>query len=264
MITHKLLKGSSDRLMRKRGKRMIQTENMTVDYFGNKALVDINVKIPFGYTYGIIGPNGAGKSTLLKAMLGIIKSRGKVEYCGDDIKDHLRKIAYVPQKSDIDLTFPITVQDAVVTGTYPTLPLFKNAGKKEKETAEKCMAMVSISDLRKKQINNLSGGQLQRVFIARALAQNAETFFLDEPFVGVDLMSERIIIDILRKLREQGKTVLVVHHDLHEVESYFDRLIILNRTVIANGSVSEVFNNENIQEAYGASLGNIEIKGLGS
>lgn len=242
---------------------MIKTYNLNVDYFGNKALIDIDLEIPFGYTYGIIGPNGAGKSTLMKAMLGIIKSRGRVEYCGKDIKDHLRRIAYVPQKTDIDLTFPITVQDVVLTGTYPSLPLFKNAGKKEKLIAEKCMDMVSITDLRKRQINNLSGGQLQRVFIARALAQNAQTFFLDEPFVGVDLMSERIIVDILRSLREQGKTVLVVHHDLHEVEAYFDRLIILNRKVIANDTVKKAFTNKNIQAAYGATLGSIEIKGLG-
>ncbi|MGF3065867.1 metal ABC transporter ATP-binding protein [Facklamia sp. P13055] len=242
---------------------MIQIKHLNVDYFGHKALVDVNLDIPFGYSEGIIGPNGAGKSTLMKAMLGIIPSSGKVTYNGEDIKNKLRKIAYVPQKSDLDLTFPITVEDTVLTGTYPNLPLFKRPGKKEREIVDYCLEQVVIEDIRKKQISNLSGGQLQRVFIARALAQQAEVFFLDEPFVGIDLKSENIIVDILRQLRSDGKSVLVVHHDLHEVQSYFDRLLILNKSVIAEGAVKEVFTNANIQAAYGGSLGNVQIKGLG-
>ncbi|MGX7108024.1 metal ABC transporter ATP-binding protein [Facklamia miroungae] len=242
---------------------MIQVKQLNVDYFGHKALTDVDLEIPMGFSEGIIGPNGAGKSTLMKAMLGIIPSQGQVHYMGKDIRENLRKIAYVPQKNELDLTFPITVEDTVLTGTYPKLQLFKRPGKNEREIVDLCLEQVSIQDLRKKQISNLSGGQLQRVFIARALAQQADVFFLDEPFVGIDLKSETIIVDILRKLRSEGKTILVVHHDLHEVESYFDRLLILNKKVVAEGTVKEVFTNKNIQEAYGGSLGNIQIKGLG-
>jgi iron/zinc/copper transport system ATP-binding protein len=154
----------------------------------------VNLEILFGHTVGIIGPNGAGKSTLIKALLEVIKKRtGSVRVEGRDISEYKRKIAYVPQKNDIDLTFPITVKDTVLTGTYPNLRIFQRPGKKERERAEECMAMVDISDLANKQISNLSGGQLQRVFIARALAQGAKVFFLDEPFVGIDMVSEKIM-----------------------------------------------------------------------
>lgn len=244
---------------------MIDIKNLEVDYFGKIAIEGVNLSIPFGYSIGIIGPNGAGKSTLMKSMLGVIdKKSGTVLYNNTDIKQKLRKIAYVPQKTDVDLTFPITVFDAILTGTYPNVPLFKRPGKKERDTAKQAMDLVQISDLKDKQISNLSGGQLQRVFIARALAQNPDVFFLDEPFSGIDLVSEQIIIDLLRDLEKDGKTILVVHHDLHAVESYFDKLIILNKELIAFGDVQDVFTTENIKKAYGQSLGNIEVKGLGA
>jgi iron/zinc/copper transport system ATP-binding protein len=243
---------------------MIEIRNLNVDYFGNSALEDVNIDIPFGYTIGIIGPNGAGKSTFIKSLLEVIKKRtGSVMVEGRDIAEYKRKIAYVPQKNDIDLTFPITVKDTVLTGTYPNLRIFQRPGKKERQTVEECMAMVDISDLANKQISNLSGGQLQRVFIARALAQRADVFFLDEPFVGIDLVSEKIIVKLLKQLREEGKTILIVHHDLHEVEEYFDKVIILNKKLIAFGDVKDTFTADNILNAYGASLGNLVIKGMG-
>ena len=243
---------------------MIGVENLTVDYFGNTALDSVTMDIPFGSSIGIIGPNGAGKSTFIKAILEVIpKSSGRITIDGENINKHKKSIAYVPQKSDVDLTFPITVKEAVLTGTFPNLRLFQRPGKKEKQIARKAMELVDITDLENKQINNLSGGQLQRVFIARALAQESDIFFLDEPFVGIDLVSERIIVDILKKLRAEGKTVLVVHHDLHEVQEYFDKLIILNKKLITFGDVAKVFNTENINLAYGDSMGYIEIKGLG-
>ncbi|OZQ61419.1 manganese ABC transporter ATP-binding protein [Paenibacillus sp. VTT E-133280] len=243
---------------------MIQIRNLNVDYFGNSALEDVNIDIPFGYTIGIIGPNGAGKSTFIKSLLEVIKKRtGSVMVEGRDISEYKRKIAYVPQKNDIDLTFPITVKDTVLTGTYPNLRIFQRPGKKERQTVEECMTMVDISDLANKQISNLSGGQLQRVFIARALAQRADVFFLDEPFVGIDLVSEKIIVKLLKQLREEGKTILIVHHDLHEVEEYFDKVIILNKKLIAFGDVKDTFTADNILNAYGASLGNLVIKGMG-
>ncbi|WP_425414501.1 metal ABC transporter ATP-binding protein [Paenibacillus pinihumi] len=242
----------------------MQVRNLNVDYFGNSALQQLDIDIPLGYSVGIIGPNGAGKSTFIKALLGVIPRRsGTILVNGTDISQVKKDIAYVPQKSDVDLTFPITVRDTVLTGTYPKLRLFRRPGKKEKEHVERCMEMVDIRDLAHKQISNLSGGQLQRVFIARALAQQASIFFLDEPFVGIDLVSERIIVDLLKKLRKEGKTILVVHHDLHEVEEYFDKTIILNKKLIAFGDVDTTFTSHNIQSAYGASLGNVQIKGLG-
>ncbi|CAM4213056.1 metal ABC transporter ATP-binding protein [Erysipelothrix aquatica] len=243
---------------------MIKIKDLNVDYFGNPALSNVSVEIPFGYSVGIIGPNGAGKSTFIKALLNIVKaSSGDVTVDGEPIKNKQSKIAYVPQKSDVDLSFPITVEDTVLTGTYPNIKLFRRPGKKEREIVKAAMEMVDITNLAKRQISNLSGGQLQRVFIARALAQQADVFFLDEPFVGIDLVSETIIVDLLKELRAEGKTVVVVHHDLHEVEAYFDKLMILNKELVAFGDVKDVFNTENIQKAYGSSLGRIEIKGLG-
>ncbi len=243
---------------------MIKIRDLNVDYFGNPALSNVSVEIPFGYSVGIIGPNGAGKSTFIKALLNIVKaSSGDVTVDGEPIKNKQSKIAYVPQKSDVDLSFPITVEDTVLTGTYPNIKLFRRPGKKEREIVKAAMEMVDITNLAKRQISNLSGGQLQRVFIARALAQQADVFFLDEPFVGIDLVSETIIVDLLKELRAEGKTVVVVHHDLHEVEAYFDKLMILNKELVAFGDVKDVFNTENIQKAYGSSLGRIEIKGLG-
>lgn len=243
---------------------VIEIKDLNVDYFGNSALEHVNLEIPFGHTVGIIGPNGAGKSTLMKALLEVIKKRtGTVSVDGRDISEYKRKIAYVPQKNDIDLTFPITVEDTVLTGTYPNLGLFRRPGKKERERADACMAMVEITDLANKQISNLSGGQLQRVFIARALAQEADIMFLDEPFVGIDMVSEKIIVKLLKQLRAEGKTILVVHHDLHEVEAYFDQIIILNKKLIASGDVKDTFTTENIRKAYGASLGNVIIRGTG-
>ncbi|WP_166082364.1 metal ABC transporter ATP-binding protein [Erysipelothrix anatis] len=243
---------------------MIKIKDLNVDYFGNPALSNVSVEIPFGYSVGIIGPNGAGKSTFIKALLNIVKaSSGEVTVGGEAIKNKQSKIAYVPQKSDVDLSFPITVEDTVLTGTYPNIKLFRRPGKKEREIVKTAMEMVDITNLAKRQISNLSGGQLQRVFIARALAQQADVFFLDEPFVGIDLVSETIIVDLLKELRAEGKTVVVVHHDLHEVEAYFDKLMILNKELVAFGDVKDVFNTENIQKAYGSSLGRIEIKGLG-
>lgn len=243
---------------------MIQVRNLNVDYFGSPALEQVDVDIPLGCSIGIVGPNGAGKSTFIKSLLGIINKRsGTVQLAGTDIALHRKDIAYVPQRSDVDLTFPITVRDTVLTGTYPKLKLFRRPGKQEKEHAERCMEMVDIRELAYKQIGNLSGGQLQRVFIARALAQQADLFFLDEPFVGIDLVSEKIIVNLLKKLREAGKTVLVVHHDLHEVEEYFDKVMILNKKLIAFGDIATTFSSQNIQAAYGTSLGNIHVKGLG-
>lgn len=169
----------------------------------------------------------------------------------------------MPQKNDIDLSFPITVRDTVLTGTYPNLRIFQRPGKTERQRVEECMAMVDISDLANKQISNLSGDN-SKEFLSPGHLHNKQMYFLDEPFVGIDLVSEKIIVKLLKQLREEGKTILIVHHDLHEVEEYFDKVIILNKKLIAFGDVKDTFTPENILSAYGASLGNLVIKGMGA
>jgi manganese transport system ATP-binding protein len=229
----------------------ISIQDLHVSYYGNEAVKGVSLSVDTGNLVGIIGPNGAGKSTFLKSMLNLIpKDKGDIEILGKKVKDVRQKIAYVPQRNDIDWDFPITVLDAVLIGTYPNLKLFKRPRKKEKEWAYECLERVGMEDFSKRQIGELSGGQQQRVFLARALAQKAEIFFLDEPFVGVDVSSEETIIKILKELCWQGKTVMVVHHDLSKATSYFNKLILLNKELIKYGSTSEVFQSNVIERAY--------------
>ena len=229
----------------------ISVRNLYVSYFGKEAINDVSFETNSGKIVGIIGPNGAGKSTLLKSLLGLIPSdKGDVEFFGNTLKEMRNQIAYVPQRSDIDWDFPITVLDTVVIGTYPKLGLFKKPKKKEREWAYHCLERVGMSDFSKRQIGELSGGQQQRVFLARALAQQTKMLFLDEPFVGIDVASEQTIINILRELRNEGKTIVVVHHDLSKAASYFDELLLINKKLIHYGKVQEVLKPEIITEAY--------------
>ncbi|MBN8234860.1 metal ABC transporter ATP-binding protein [Halobacillus kuroshimensis] len=229
----------------------ISIKDLHVSYYGNEAVKGISLSVQPGNLIGIIGPNGAGKSTFLKAVLNLIpKDKGTIHLFGNSIQEARRKIAYVPQRNDIDWDFPITVLDAVLLGTYPNLKLFRRPGKKEKIWALECLDRVGMKDFSKRQIGELSGGQQQRVFLARALAQKADMFFLDEPFVGVDVSSEETIVKILKELCWQGKTVVVVHHDLSKAEEYFDQLILLNKELVDFGPVSEVFRTETIAKAY--------------
>ena len=229
----------------------IYISDLHVSYYGIEALKGISLSIDTGNLVGIIGPNGAGKSTFLKAMLNLIPTdKGEVKVLGNSIKDVRKQIAYVPQRSNIDWDFPITVLDAVLIGTYPHLMLFKRPKKKEKEWALECLERVSMQDFRNRQISELSGGQQQRVFLARALAQKADLFFLDEPFVGIDIASEETIVQILKDLCRQGKTVIVVHHDLSKANDYFHQLILLNKELIGYGSVDKIFKPEVIKKAY--------------
>lgn len=233
----------------------IAIKDLHVSYYGNEAVKGVSLSIQQGQLVGIIGPNGAGKSTFLKSLLNLIPlDKGDVKILGNRIKDMQKKIAYVPQRNDIDWDFPITVLDAVLIGTYPLLKLFRRPNKKQKEWAFECLKRVGMEDYRKRQIGELSGGQQQRVFLARALAQKAELFFLDEPFVGVDVSSEETIVRILKELCQQGKTVIVVHHDLSKANDYFDQLILLNKKLIGFGSVKEVFKPEVIGRAYDGQL----------
>ncbi|MTD42375.1 ATP-binding cassette domain-containing protein [Erwinia sp. CPCC 100877] len=241
----------------------ITVQKLTVSYQGQKALLNLSLPINAGKITGIIGPNGAGKSTFLKGLLGLIKTDSRmVQINGDSIDLHKQRIAYVEQRSALDLSFPINVLEVVLLGTYPSLGLLRRPKKQEKEQALAALKTVQLEKFAKRQIGELSGGQLQRVFIARVLAQKADIIILDEPFVGIDITSEKVIMDILKSLKNAGKTVLIVHHDLHKVAHYFDDIILLKKELIAFGPVSTTFTNRNIQAAYGETMGDIVIKGV--
>lgn len=230
---------------------IVRVNDLTVSYYGHLALENISFSMQTGQLIGIIGPNGAGKSTLMKAMLGFItRDNGDVFLNGKKINKIRKNTAYVAQRSNIDWDFPILVKDTVLLGTYPRLGLFKRPGKEEKLWAATCLEEVGMSAFANRQIAELSGGQQQRVFLARALAQQAEFFFLDEPFVGIDVASEQMIMANLKKLRNQGKTVFIVHHDLSKVAEYFDQVILINKKLIAAGPVHEVIQAEKMSAAY--------------
>ncbi|MED1797786.1 metal ABC transporter ATP-binding protein [Brevibacillus porteri] len=234
---------------------VISVRELHVSYFGNEVVRDVSFDVEVGSMVGIIGPNGAGKSTLIKSLLGLIpKDKGMVRIFGKETDDVRKKIAYVPQRSMIDWTFPITVMDTVLIGTYPSVGLFKFPKKKEKAWALECLRKVGLEDFRDRQIGELSGGQQQRVFLARALAQKPELLLLDEPFVGIDVASEDTIIRILKELQFQDKTIVVVHHDLSKANAYFDQLLLMNKDLIKFGTVDEVLNREVMSKAYAYQL----------
>lgn len=229
----------------------ITVKNLSVSYDGKEVVKNVDFTFRGGSLIGILGPNGAGKSTLVKAILDLIPVQsGDVEISGQPIKKQRDNIAYVPQRSNIDWDFPIIVKDTVLLGTYPKLGLLHRPKKKDKEWAMQCLEKVGMQDYAKSQIGELSGGQQQRVFLARALAQNADYLFLDEPFVGIDVSSEEIIINILRSLRDEGKTIFVVHHDLAKVRDYFNEIIIINKKLYGAGPVKDVFKEEVMEKAY--------------
>ncbi|WP_439860404.1 metal ABC transporter ATP-binding protein [Pseudomonas sp. MBLB4136] len=229
----------------------LRVEHLSVSYAGRCAVEDACLSIGQGLLVGIIGPNGAGKSSLLKAMLELIpRERGRVEIFGRPLQQARRNVAYVPQRSEIDWQFPISVLDTVVLGTYPNLGWFNKPGRQERQRALECLRRVGLQDLAQRQIGELSGGQQQRVFLARALAQQADLYLLDEPFVGIDALSERTIIGILESLRDAGKTVLVVHHDLSKAREYFDRLVLINQRILTYGAAAEVCTPEVLARAY--------------
>lgn len=237
----------------------INIQQLTVAYQGKLALNEVDVMIQPKKITGIIGPNGAGKSTFMKAILALIpKVSGEISFGGSLLKEARKKIAYVEQRNELDLSFPIDVLGVVLLGTYPSLRLGQRPGKKER--AHQALEKVGMASYAKRQISELSGGQLQRVFIARALAQQAEWIFLDEPFVGIDAVSEKKIFAILKELKAAGKTIIIVHHDLHKVTEYFDEVILLNQQLIAAGPVATTFTSENLKIAYGEVIGQL-VKG---
>jgi manganese/zinc/iron transport system ATP- binding protein len=237
----------------------VKVNKLTVAYQKKPVLSDISFSIPEGKLIGIIGPNGAGKSTLIKAILGLIPSiNGSVEIFGDSYKQNRKKVGYVPQRESVDWDFPTDALDVVTMGRYGHLGWFKRAGKKDTKIAMECLEKVGMAQYAHRQISQLSGGQQQRVFLARALAQDADLYFMDEPFVGVDAATEKAIITLLNNLKTQGKTVLVVHHDLNTVKEYFDWIMLLNKELIGIGPTEELFTKDYLQTTYGGKLTMLE------
>lgn len=233
---------------------MIRIENLSVSYKETLALKDISLALHGPTITGIIGPNGAGKSTLLKGMLGIIPHQGQAFLDDKEVKKSLHRIAYVEQKINIDYNFPIKVKECVSLGLFPSIPLFRSLKAKHWKKVQEALEIVGLADYSERQISQLSGGQFQRVLIARCLVQEADYILLDEPFVGIDSVSEEIIMNTLRDLKKAGKTVLIVHHDLSKVPLYFDQVLLVNREVIAFGPTKETFTEANLKEAYGNRL----------
>jgi manganese/zinc/iron transport system ATP- binding protein len=230
----------------------IQATDLTVAYKEEPVLWDVDLEVPEGVLMAIVGPNGAGKTTLIKAILGLIEpAAGQVLILNKPYKEQRRLVGYVPQRGSVDWDFPTTVIDVVMMGRYGSLGWFKRPGKAERQAALEALEKVGMSAFAERQISQLSGGQQQRVFLARALVQDASIYFMDEPFQGVDAVTERAIIALLQELRAAGKTVVVVHHDLQTVPEYFDWVMLINVRRVASGSVAEVFTDENLRLTYG-------------
>lgn len=230
----------------------VEVEDITVAYKEKPVLWDIDMAVPQGVLLAIVGPNGAGKTTLLKTVLGLIKpAAGEVKILGKPYGKQRNKVAYVPQRGSVDWDFPTNALDVVMMGRYGHLGWFRRPGKKEKELALKSLKKVGMEEFADRQISQLSGGQQQRVFLARALVQDADIYFMDEPFVGVDAATEKAIVAILQDLRKNGKTVVVVHHDIQTLKEYFDWVMLLNVRRIALGPTKKVLTNENLKRTYG-------------
>ncbi len=240
---------------RDRGPLPLEVHDLTVAYHKRPVLYGIDLEVPSATITGIIGPNGAGKSTLIKSIMGLVPpSSGWIKVFGKPFRKAVRRVGYVPQRESVDWDFPVTAEDVVLMGRYGRLGLFRNPGKADREVALSCLDKVKMRPFAKRQIANLSGGQQQRVFLARALAQESDLYIMDEPFAGVDAATESAIIELLRELQNRGKTILVVHHDLTTAQDYFDRIILLNMRLIADGPTSQVYTNENLHLTYGGRL----------
>lgn len=233
---------------------LFEVKQLTVNYDKIPVLWDISLSVPKGVMVGIIGPNGAGKSTLIKAALGIVNPlSGSVQFFGQPLKQVRQRIAYVPQRESVDWDFPITVKELVLMGRYGTLGLFRRPREADRSAADHYLKLLGMEEYADRQISLLSGGQQQRAFLARALLQEADIYFMDEPFAGVDLATETLIVQLLQQLTAAGKTIFVVHHDLNTVESYFNWVILLNMRLIACGETSRYFTPHYLNAAYGKS-----------
>ncbi|MGP1272069.1 MAG: metal ABC transporter ATP-binding protein [Phycisphaerales bacterium] len=228
---------------------------VTVAYNRKPVLWDVDYDAPANRLIAVVGPNGAGKSTLLRACLGLVpKASGVIEFWGRPLRSVRSRIGYVPQRESVDWDFPVSALDVVCMGRYRSIGWCRPVSRAHKRAALECLGRVGLADLAGRQISQLSGGQQQRVFLARALAQEADLYFMDEPFAGVDAATERAILGVLRDLRDAGKTVIVVHHDLQTVRDYFDEVMLLNMRIVAAGPIETVFTQRNLQMTYGGRL----------
>lgn len=236
----------------------IAVTGATVTYRnGHTALCDVGFTIPTGTITALVGVNGSGKSTLFKAIMGFVPvSSGSISILGGSVAQALRSnvVAYVPQSEDVDWNFPVLVEDVVMMGRYGHMNIFRIPRHQDRQAVEAALERVGMGAFRKRQIGELSGGQKKRVFLARALAQDARVILLDEPFTGVDVKTETAIIDLLRALRDEGRVMLVSTHNLGSVPEFCDRVVLLNRTLLASGPTGEVFTQANLERAFGGVL----------
>ena len=232
----------------------LEVRSLSAGYLRDEPVVrDISFTLARGSMTALIGPNGAGKSTLIKAMLGLVPFVGadRIAFLGADLASVRKRVAYIPQRSQIDWNFPASALDIVAMGLYPSLGLFRRANRETREKARGALAAVGLADAARAQIGALSGGQQQRVLVARALAQDAELFLLDEPFANIDAFTETHLAEVLRGLRDRGRTILAVHHDLRSVRTHFDSAILLSHAIVAQGAVAEVMTDATLARAYG-------------
>ncbi len=234
---------------------VIEVHNLTVVYDRKPAIWNIDFTLPKGQIIGVMGPNGSGKSTLLKAIMGVVNANtGWVKVAGEDIEGVRKRVSYVPQRQSVDWDFPATVWDVVAMGRFALKGVFKKLNADDRSVIEESLKKVNMYTFANRQISQLSGGQQQRAFLARALAQEADIYLMDEPFAGVDASTEEAIVQLLKQMKKEGKTLLVVHHDLHTAQNYFEWLVLLNTRLVASGPLTEVFDTALLEDTYGGTL----------
>ncbi|MDG2041992.1 MAG: metal ABC transporter ATP-binding protein [Bacteroidia bacterium] len=234
---------------------IIEAHNLTVLYGRKPAIWNIDFKLPEGQVIGIMGPNGSGKSTLLKSIMGVVTpTTGYTKVYDQELNQVRHKVSYVPQRQEIDWDFPASVWDIVSMGRFHVRGLFKRLTSEDNDIIQESLEKVNMLGFAKRQISQLSVGQQQRVFLARAIAQQGELFLMDEPFAGVDIATEEMIVDLLKEMKGQGKTLVIVHHDLHTAQSYFDHLVLMNTRLVACGKTSDVFTDQILTDTYGGKL----------
>ncbi|WP_057831516.1 manganese/iron ABC transporter ATP-binding protein [Colwellia sp. TT2012] len=243
----------------------LEVNNISVSYNnGHCALVNASFTLPMGSITALVGINGSGKSTMFKAIMGFVSlSQGHVEILGLTVKKALKSnlVAYVPQSEEIDWHFPILVEDVVMMGRYGHMNMFRQAKENDHVQVKQALARVNMSQYRYRQINELSGGQKKRIFLARALAQESQVILLDEPFTGIDVQTEEQIMALLRGLRDEGKIILVSTHNLGSVPEFCDRTVFINKTILAQGETKQVFTQENLQKTFGGVLRHFVLTG---
>jgi manganese/zinc/iron transport system ATP- binding protein len=233
----------------------LSIHDLTVAYQRKPVLWDVDLDVPAGKLVAIVGPNGAGKSTLIKACLDLVpRASGDIRFFGKPYRNVVGRVGYVPQRESVDWDFPVTALDVVTMGLYGSIGRFLPVRRHHRERAREALAAVGMEAFADRQISQLSGGQQQRTFLARALVQRADLYLMDEPFAAVDAATERAIVGLLDQFKAEGKTCVVVHHDLATVNRYFDWVILLNMRVVEAGPVEKVFHNENLRRTYGGKL----------